>query len=126
MNLKNLFTINAVIALLFGLTFVLMPATALGWYGISLMSAAGILMARLFGATLLSHAVITWQARPLGASEARSAIVLGLLVTDAFAFVVSLLAQLDGVANQLGWSTVGLYLLLGLGYGYFHFVKSGD
>ncbi len=126
MNLKNLFTINAVIALLFGLTFVLIPATALGWYGITLLPAAGILLARLFGATLLSHAVITWLARPLGASEARSAIVLGLLVTDACAFVVSLLAQLDGVANNLGWSTVAIYLLLGLGYGYFQFVNSGD
>ncbi len=126
MNLKNLFMINTVIALLFGLAFVLIPATALGWYGIDLLPKAGILMSRLFGSALLGIAILTWLVRSQGASEARTAIITGLLLHDALGFIVGLLAQLDGVANQLGWSTVIIYLLLALGYGYFRFVKSGD
>ncbi len=126
MNLKNLFTIAAVLSLLFGLAFLLMPATALGWYGITLMPAAGILMTRLFAASLLGVAVLAWLARSLGASEARSAIVLGIIVMDTLGFIVSLLAQLGGVANQLGWSTVAIYLLLALGFAYFKFMKPDD
>ena len=39
-------------------------------------------------------------------------------------FVVSLLGQLSGVMNALGWLVVGLYLVLvGVGYGYFHFMR---
>ena len=126
MNLKNLFTIAAVVSLLFGLAFLLMPAAALGWYGISLMPKAGILMSRLFAGSLLGVAVLAWLVRSLGASEARSAIVLSMVVMDTLGFIISLLAQLDGVANQMGWSTVAIYLLLGLGFAYFQFMKPGD
>ena len=123
MNLKILFIINAVVAALFGLVFVLMPEDALAQYGVKLMPKAGILVARLFGCTLLGIAVISWLAQSLGASDIRSAIVLGFFVIDVVGFVVSLLAQLDGVVNNLGWSTVAIYLLLGLGFGYFRFIN---
>jgi len=45
------------------------------------------------------------------------------LVGDAFGFIAALLGRLSGVLNALGWSTVALYLLLALGYGYFQSVK---
>jgi len=38
-------------------------------------------------------------------------------------FVVALINQLSGLVNALGWSTVALYLLFALGYGYFQFKK---
>ncbi len=123
MNLKILFMINAILALLFGLSFLIIPADTLGWYGIIMMPKGGILVARLFGANLLGVAVLSWLARPLGASEARSAIVLSLVVIDGLGFIASLLAQLDGGINNLGWSTVVLYLLLFLGFAYFRFIK---
>jgi len=34
--------------------------------------------------------------------------------------VIALVGQLSGLFNALGWSTVAIYLLLGVGYGYFH------
>jgi hypothetical protein len=124
MNLKVLFIINAVLALLFGLAFVLIPGDTLAQYGVKLMPKAGIYAARLFGATLLGIAVISWFAQSLGTSEIRSAIILGFFVVDAVGFIVSLLAQVDGVVNNLGWTTVAIYLLLGVGFGYFRFMKA--
>jgi hypothetical protein len=35
------------------------------------------------------------------------------------ALVVTLIAQLSGVMNAVGWSAVAIYLLLGLGWAYF-------
>jgi len=122
MKLSTIFTINAIIAAIFGLTFVFVPETAIANYGATL-SPSGVLVARLYGAALLCFAVLTWFARNAGDSEARKAIILALFVGDAVGFIVALLGQLSGVVNALGWSTVAIYLLLALGFGYFQFIK---
>ena len=67
--------------------------------------------------------VFGWFARDAGESKARRGIVIALFVGDVLGFIVALLGQLSGVLNALGWSTVALYLLFALGYGYFQFVK---
>ena len=122
MKLSTLFTINAIVAFLFGLTFVLVPGTAMSFYGITL-SLGGIIVAQLFGACLLGYAVLTWSARNAGESEARNAIVLAMFLSETIGFIVALLGQLSGAVNSLGWSTVLLYLVLALGFGYFQFMK---
>jgi hypothetical protein len=38
--------------------------------------------------------------------------------------VTSLIAELGGVTNPLGWTVVGLRAIFTLGYGYFRFVRS--
>jgi hypothetical protein len=78
-------------------------------------------VAQLFGAALLAFAVLTWVARNAPDSEARRAILLALFVGDGVGFVIALIAQLGGVVNALGWSTVIIYGLLAIGFGYFRF-----
>ena len=43
----------------------------------------------------------------------------GIAAGDAVGFIVSLIAVLNGVVNPLGWTTVALFLFIGLGFGYF-------
>jgi hypothetical protein len=122
MKLGTLFLINSIIAVLFGLLFVLIPAVGLSWYGIQL-SVAGNFIARLMGAAFLGFGVISWLVRnSAGSDEARS-IALGFFVADIIGFLFSLIYQLQGVANGLGWTTVALYLLLSLGFGYFYWMR---
>jgi hypothetical protein len=47
-------------------------------------------------------------------------------LTTALGTIFSLIGQLGGVpgVNALGWSTVLIYLLLGLGFGYLRFMRS--
>ena len=93
----------------------------------ALPETAGLdLMSRLFGGALLGFAIISWKARNAGNSVARQGIVLGFCAADAIGFVVALMAQLNGVANNLGWSTVALYLLLALGFGFHAFGSAAD
>jgi hypothetical protein len=67
---------------------------------------------------------LLWFARNAARSEiALRALVLAITIGDTLGFVITLLAQLGGLANALGWVTVALYLLLALGFGYFQFVK---
>jgi hypothetical protein len=125
MKLGNLFTVNAVIACLFGLGFVFAPAKVLAQYGLTVDAGFG-LVAQLFGAALLGYAILTWSARKAGDSDARRAIVLALFVSNAVGFVLALMAQLKGLVNTLGWSTVAIYLVLALGFAYFQFTKPSE
>jgi hypothetical protein len=125
MKLGNLFAVNAVIAGLFGLAFVFAPAQLLAQYGLA-VDAGFALVAQLFGAALIGYAILTWLVRTAGDSAARRAIVLALFISDGVAFVLALMAQLKGLVNSLGWSTVAIYLLLAIGFAYFHFTKPSE
>ena len=122
MKLSTFMVITAIVAFLFGLAFLLVAGTLMSFYGVSL-SPGGLIVARLFGAALLGFAVLTWSARNAEESEALRAIILALFISDAIGFIVALIGQLAGVLNALGWSTVIIYLLLALGFGYFQFMN---
>jgi len=123
MSLRTLMVINTVIAGVFGIAFVLIPWQVLSTYGIQPNPAINFI-GELFGAALLSFAVLTWSARNAAESDARSAIVRALFIGDTVGFILALIAQLSTVVNELGWSTVIIYLFLAVSFGYFHFTKS--
>ena len=122
MKLKTLMTINAIVAIVFGVTFVIVPAQVYSLYDIT-PDAQLKYVGQLFGAALIGFALLTWMARNATDSDARRAIVLALFIADGIGFVVALIGQLSNVVNALGWSTVAIYLLLALGFGYFQFFK---
>ena len=58
-------------------------------------------------------------------SQARKAIVLAFLICYTIAFIVALLAQIQGVLeNLLGWGTVVLNLSVGVGLWLFSICKA--
>jgi hypothetical protein len=111
----------AVVAAIFGLAFVLVPTQTLALYDMS-VDEAGLFMTRLLGAAFLGFAIINWLVRDAGPSRERQAIALALFVSLGVGFISSLLGQLAGVANALGWLTVALYLVFSLGFGYVRFM----
>jgi xanthine/uracil permease len=122
MKLSTLMVVNAVVGLVFGTGFVLAPGESLALYGHTSTPVLDYL-AQLLGAALLTFAVLTWAARKAPDSDARRAILLALVVGYAIGFVLALIAQLKGVENTLGWSTVATYFLLSSGFGYFRVVS---
>lgn len=120
MKVNTLMIVNAVVAVLFGLGFVLSPGGVVGLYTTE-TGATLEFLAQLLGGAFLGIGVITWAARNAPDSEARRAILLGLFVGNAVGCVLALIAQVGGVVNALGWSTVVIYLLLAVGFGYFRF-----
>jgi len=122
MKLSNLLVVAAVIGAVFGIAFVVASGPLLSIYGITL-DKAGTLVAQLFGGALIALAVVNWFARNVTDPEARQAVIFGNLAGDVVGFVVILLGQLAGIANAVGWSSVAIYLLLGLGFAYVQFMQ---
>ncbi len=122
MKLGSLFTLNAVIAAAFAIAFIVVPAQLLEVYGVTLTPGTAV-VSKLFGASLLGYAVLTWQVRAVGPSATLRAVVLALFVGDVLGFLLSMQGVLSGATNGLGWSTVAIYGLLAAGFGYFAFGK---
>ena len=122
MKLRTFMAIAAVLALVFGLAFILIPAQLMSLYGVTL-EAGGQWVGRYLGSAFLGIGVLTWLARNATQGEALRAIVLGDFVTSATGLVVAVLHGIYGPGNALLWSTVAIYLFLTLGFGYFQFVK---
>lgn len=122
MKLKTLMVIKAVVCLALGSLLLLAPGFTYSIFGTSLND-GGTFAAREYGAALIGTLCLTWYARDAAQSQARRAIILHLFIYDAIGALVTLIAQLSGLFNALGWSIVVLYLFFAVGYGYFWFAK---
>lgn len=120
MNTRTLLTIAAVLALLFALGLLLIPATIGPLYGFA-GTPAEVLITRFFGSALLAIGLINWLAKDADYADLRP-ILLGNLIGDAVGALVAMMGTLSGVMNALGWSTVVIYLLLGLAFAYLYFM----
>lgn len=125
MNVKNIFSITAIVSLLFGLAFLIIPTQMATSYG-NEANTASIVTSRFWAASLIGVAVILWMARNSGDSQARQAIITGGLVLVVLDLIVAVWAVLTGGVNALGWSTVVITLLLTLGFGYLQFMKPSE
>ena len=122
MKIKVLMVITAIVGFLFGISFLLFPAWTEASYGVNL-DAGGQLIARFLGSAYLGIATILWLARNSPSSSTRHAIVLGTFVTMSLGLIVAIYDRVLGIENALAWSTVAIFLLLSIGFGYFAFIK---
>lgn len=122
MKLATMMTFKSVVCILTGVIFLIFPGQWL-WLLRTDLDLSGTFMARLFAATFLMVGLFMWMAREAADPSVRRAIILSVFIGDGIAFIVSLIAQLSGVTNLLGWGIVIVYLLLTLGFGYLQFAK---
>lgn len=117
MSVKSFLAVFAVLALAFGIGFVLVPAALGDIYGVE-QTAATHLMGRFFGGALLAWGLILWLARDFDAAAQR-AVMLASAIADAVSMIVAAGGTISGVTNALGWSTVLIYLIGAVGSAYY-------
>lgn len=122
MKFRTLLTINALVALVYAIGLLLVPTALLTVYGMT-SGPSEQLMARFFGVALASVGLLTWFARNITDPDTHRAIIVAQLSANVVGLIVSVLGTLSSVMNVIGWSAVAIYLLLGLGYAYFQFMK---
>ena len=120
MKFKTLMIIKAIVCLGFGPILLFFPGWLLNLLGTTYGPGAGAtLTANAYGATLFGTVMLTWLAKDTGKSIARKAIIIDLFVYDAIALIATLILQLTGGLNALGWGLVFVYLFFTVGFGYF-------
>lgn len=115
MRLNTLLLIAGALALIFGLSFLLVPGAVLPLYGIEPAPATS-LMSRFFGVALVNLGLAVYLLRDVREPVARRGLVLAGAVGSAAGLAVATMGQLGGLVNAMGWSTVAIYGLLLVGY----------
>jgi uncharacterized membrane protein YfcA len=115
MRTNTLFLIAGILALLFGLGFLLVPATMLPVYGVAAEPAV-VLMSRFFGVAMVHLGVTLYLLRDVREPATQYTLSLAGVIGSALGVVVALMAVLGHLVNAVGWSTVVIYALLLLGY----------
>jgi membrane-bound ClpP family serine protease len=122
MRLRTLLLIGGLLALVFGICFLIAPQAMLRLYGIA-PDPAITLMSRFFAAALLQIGLVLYLIRDVGDPRTQRGVVLGSFIGSLAGLVVALTGQFWGLVNGLGWSTVAIYAFLLVGYGFFIFGK---
>jgi len=115
-NLKNIFTISALVAVLLGLGLILAPApliTARTGHPPYVLTAH---IARQFGTAMLAAGVISWMARRTSDSAARNAIVTGLALLYVLLPIETAISILRGSESAEGFILVVIFGLLAAGF----------
>ncbi len=125
MKLRTILTLNGIVASAYGISFLLVPSTVLSIYGVT-QGPAEQLMGQFFGVALIGIGLLTWLAKEVTEVSTQRAMILALLISNLAGVIVSVLGTLSDVMSAVGWSAVVIYVVFGLGYGYFQFVKTSD
>ncbi len=119
MKLSTLFIFTAIVSFIFGLGFIIAPVATVSLYAETL-EGVGVFIARYLGAALLGFAFLAW----LNRNSTSKGLQAGFFAAAVLGFVVSLYDAVAGTQNALVWLNVIIYLLLGVGFGYFSFQKA--
>ena len=114
MNAKLFLTISAVIAILFGLAFVLFPNAAGAVYGVP-SEPHTALSGQFFGSALILIGVVNWFAKDFQDWDAVRGVLIANVIGDVVGGGVNLLGTFQGLLNGMAWSTTLIYLLLLVG-----------
>lgn len=119
MKLSTFAIIVTILAVGFGLAFLLIPVKVADFYG-GHLAAGGILMARYFGAANLFIGLIFWSYSGVSLSaKSWPKLLLYSFIYDILQLIVTLMAVLNKDLNSMGWVTVALFALLAIGSLYY-------
>ncbi|MHA1984257.1 MAG: hypothetical protein ACW967_07870 [Candidatus Hodarchaeales archaeon] len=125
LSVKYLFFVNAIVAVLYGVAFLLVPEQVLSLYEVTL-SAVGNGILQLYGGSFLTIGLVLWFIKDMEFSDSRRGVVFGFFIGYILSFLVMLYFQLNNLVNILGWSNVLIMLVFSLAYGYFLITNPSD
>jgi len=116
MTIKNLFLINGITCLIFGIPLLLAPDKLLEFYMTEgdRLGNMGMTIARSYGTILTGLGIALLTARKAQASYGRKALLLIIMVVNILALIIYLQAILGGLVNNMVWSNAILVAALGI------------
>ena len=116
MSTKSLLIVSALLEMATGAALMVSPSIPVSLLlGVSLETSAGVVLARVAAAALLSLGAACWLARQDEHSRAGRAVVAAMLIYDFAAAAVLAQAGLGpGLTGVALWPAVGLHMALGV------------
>jgi hypothetical protein len=115
MNAKQYLTITAVLAVIYGIGFLVIPGRLLILYGTPDPDPHIVLTAQYFGVALLSLGLIVWFVRNCADNATIRGVLIASVIGDVVGLLLTLWGIMQGTLNASGWSTVVIYGLLAIG-----------
>ena len=122
MNYRMMFLINALIAVAFGVGFLILPSRVLNQFDVD-DYASTRMVAQFFGTAMLALGLLLWFAKDVSEAGTQKGMGIALLVGAVGGLLVTFLGTTSRVMRSSGWLVMLIYLLLGLGYAYLVFLK---
>lgn len=116
-GLKAVFLVHAVVGFIFGLGYLVIPATVAGWFNMPLTDEPYL---RLIGAAIMGYAATSTVGYLAHHWDEVKIVVQGEFVWTGLAATLSLWYVLDGVWPAAGWLIFGLMALFFVAFGYFY------
>lgn len=122
MTYRILFVLNAIVAALFGLAFLIVPSLVIKQFGVD-DYASTRLVAQFFGTAMLALGLAVWFAKDIAEEAVQRGIGIALLIGSAAGLIVTILGTVSGTLRAFAWLAMVLYVLFGLGYAYLIFLR---
>ena len=122
MSYRIMFVITALVTVLLGLAFLIVPSIVIEQFGVD-DYASTRMVAQFFGTALLALGVVLWFAKDAADDASQRGMGIGVLIGAAAGLIVTIIATVGGTLRALGWIAILLYLLVGLGFAYLVFLQ---
>ncbi len=123
MSYRILFILNALVVVVLGAFFLILPQIALEVFGTETYVSM-LLVARFLGGALLMSGVLIWFLKDLIDATTQRNVAIALLAGSVGAFVLSLIGMSSsGIIRTNGWILLVITLILALGYVFLLFLQ---
>jgi hypothetical protein len=116
-KLNTLILVMAVLSLVWGAGFLVVPAFFWSLYGLEL-DAGGVYIARMLGVIFFTLGLVLWLVRKELSPAALRLVGAGLFAGCALGFVVVLVGQFSADISAMGWVGAASFLFLAVGFGW--------
>ena len=125
MSYKLLFVLSAILAVIIGLGFLIVPDRALPLLGTTEQYVSTLVAARFFGFALFGMGLVLWFAKDVADEKAQKNLGIANLVISVIGLGLSLYGTMAGnaVIRTNAWVPIVIFLLGALGYGFMLFLK---
>ncbi len=118
-------TISAIVALLFGLGFLIFPQRSVAEFGMEATPAV-LSFARAVGSLLVGLGILNWMVRNERMSVSLRAILWANLIIQGIDAVLNILDITSGVVNASAWVGEAVHVLLALGFLYYLYAHTTE
>ncbi len=119
-GLKTTFLVHAIVGVVFGLGYLLIPATVGGWFGVPMTDPAW----RILGAALIGFGMSSWWGFRASGWSAVAIVVQMELVWTVLGALATIWMLMTGALPVMGWVNAVILLAFAVAFGYFYSRKS--